>query len=189
MLRATRARPYVQGVGRRSRPADRAEPAYVAAMLEPFGEGVVFDHAAHAAPRVRDLLVLYRDQLGGRFLYGGPNERVGYRALNLGFSGGGKIELMEPLPGSSFFNTFFARNPRGGLHHLTFLVPDVEESIARARGAGFDIVGIFLERPEWREAFVHPRSGSGALVQFVQAAPGYPPHGLGESVDAILGDS
>jgi methylmalonyl-CoA/ethylmalonyl-CoA epimerase len=150
-------------------------------------EGAKFDHAAHAAPRVRDLLALYQDQLGGRFVYGGANDRVGYRALVLEFRGGGKVELMEPLPGSSFLDSFFARNPRGGLHHLTFRVLDIDQSIDRALAAGFELIGVYLEREQWREAFVHPRAAHGALVQFVQAPSDYPRLGQGGSIDEVLG--
>lgn len=147
-----------------------------------------FDHAAHAAPSARAMLPLYRDLLGGEFIYGGRNERVGYVAFCLEYAGGGKIELMEPLPGSGFFDSFFARNPRGGLHHLTFKVTDIERSVARAQESGFELTGVYLEDEHWREAFVHPRAGSGALVQFVEAHPfGHPGRGSGGSIDEVLG--
>jgi methylmalonyl-CoA/ethylmalonyl-CoA epimerase len=79
----------------------------------------VFDHTAVAAPRIRDLLPIYLDLLGGTFVQGGDNPRVGYRALQLEYQSGGRIELMEPLLGSSFFDSFFARKG-SGLHHITF---------------------------------------------------------------------
>lgn len=148
-----------------------------------------FDHAAHAAPRIRDLLPLYADQLGGRFLYGGDNVRVGYRGVVLGFAGGGKVELLEPLDGSAFFESFFARHPTGGLHHLTFRVADIRHSIARARDAGLEIVGANFDEPEWQEAFVHPRSGNGVLVQFVQSNPDYPRLAQGQTLDSTLAGS
>lgn len=136
--------------------------------------GAVFDHAAHAAPRMADLLAIYRDQLGGELLYGGDNARVGYRGVVLGFRGGGKVELLEPLPGSTFLDSFFARHPLGGLHHLTFRVDDLAAAIARARERGFDVIGENHDDPDWREAFLHPRSAGGVLVQFVQAPAGFP---------------
>lgn len=146
-----------------------------------------FDHAAHAAPRIRDMLELYRDQLGGRLLYGGPNPRVGYRGVVLGFAGGGKVELLEPLPGSTFFDSFFARSPLGGLHHLTFRVADVVEATERAQRAGLDVFGLNADDPNWRESFVHPRTAQGVLVQFVQSPPGYPRHDEpGVTIDSLL---
>jgi methylmalonyl-CoA/ethylmalonyl-CoA epimerase len=145
-----------------------------------------FDHAAHASHRIRDLLPLYEHQLGGRLLYGGDNERVGYRGVVLGYAGGGKVELLEPLAGSSFFDSFFARQPSGGLHHLTFRVADLGQAVASARASGLEIVGVSEDDPSWREAFVHPRAGHGVLVQFVQAPPGHPPTRAGVTIDELL---
>ena len=145
-----------------------------------------FDHAAHAAARIRDLLPLYTEQLGGRFLYGGDNPRVGYRGVVLGFAGGGKVELLEPLAGSSFFDSFFARHPAGGLHHLD--VPRgrrAPRDRPRPRG-GLQIVGVNEDEPEWREAFVHPRSGHGVLVQFVESNPDYPRLAPGQTLESTL---
>jgi len=145
-----------------------------------------FDHAAHAAPRIRDLLPLYAEQLGGQFLYGGENTRVGYRGVVLSYANGGKVELLEPLPGSHFLDSFFANHPFGGLHHLTFRVFDIQASVASAQEAGFEIVGLNSDNLEWQEAFVHPRSGHGVLVQLVQAAANYPRNEPGETLETVL---
>ena len=117
-----------------------------------------FDHAAHAAPTIAEMLPLYRDLLGGRFLYGGDNLRVGYRGIVFGYEDGGKIELLDPLPGSAFLDSFFARSAAGGLHHLTFRVASLSSTLARAAEAGLEIFGRNEEDPDWREAFVHPRA-------------------------------
>jgi methylmalonyl-CoA/ethylmalonyl-CoA epimerase len=132
-----------------------------------------FDHACVAAARIRDLLPLYRDILGGSFVQGGDNVRVGYRALQLGYEDGSRIELMEPLRGSTFLDSFFARG--GGLHHVTFKVSDLRAAVRAAEAAGLTVVGYYDEDPDWKEAFVHPRSAQGVLVQFAEASPGYPP--------------
>jgi methylmalonyl-CoA/ethylmalonyl-CoA epimerase len=153
----------------------------------PAGLQASFDHAAHAAPRIRDLLPLYAGQLGGEFLYGGDNVRVGYKGLVLAFAGGGKVELLEPLPGSAFFDTFFARSPLGGLHHLTFRVVDVRGSVAQAREAGFTMVEANYDDPMWMEAFVHPRAAHGVLVQFVQAPSQHPRREPGATLESVLG--
>ena len=149
--------------------------------------GAVFDHAAHAAPRMADLLAIYRDQLGGELLYGGDNRRVGYRGVVLGFPGGGKVELLQPLPGSTFLDSFFARHPLGGLHHLTFRVDDLAAAVARARENGFDVIGENHDDPDWREAFLHPRSAGGALIQFVQAPKDHPARMDPVEVAALVG--
>jgi methylmalonyl-CoA/ethylmalonyl-CoA epimerase len=140
------------------------------------GVEAVFDHACVAAPRMRDLLPLYQDVLRGTFCEGGDNIRVGYRALQLRYGNGTRFELMEPLRGSTFLDSFFRRG--GGLHHVTFKVEDLHGAVRAAEAAGYTIVGVYDEDPEWLEAFVHPRSASGALVQFAQThmfPPARPP--------------
>jgi methylmalonyl-CoA/ethylmalonyl-CoA epimerase len=44
--------------------------------LELDGLEVTFDHTAVVAPRIRDLLPIYRDLLGGRHLGGGGDNRT-----------------------------------------------------------------------------------------------------------------
>lgn len=132
--------------------------------------GAVFDHAAVAAPRIRDLLPLYRDLLGGGFLAGGDNARVGFRWLQLRFGDGSKIELLEALPGSNFLDRFLQRSGGGGLHHVTFKVRDIEATLARMQEQGYRPHGVFLDDPSWLEAFLHPKETHGALIQLVEEA-------------------
>ena len=147
----------------------RATPADV---LAPFH--AVFDHAAVAARRIRDLLPIYHELLGGSFVEGGDNQRVGYRAVQLGFADGSRVELMEPLRGSTFFDSFFATRGAGGLHHITFKVDDIEVAVAAMRRHGFALTGLYLEDRFWREVFVHPHQAYGTLVQIAQADGPYP---------------
>ena len=148
------------------------------------GVTATFDHCAVAAPRLVDLLAVYKDILGGRFVVGGDNPRVGYRALQLGFPDGSRIELMEPLRGSTFFDRFFAKG--GGLHHITFKVSDVATAITAMERAGFTPTAPFLDDESWREVFFHPRQASGVLVQLAQAGPGHVTEG-GVLEDVLAG--
>ncbi len=142
------------------------------------GLDAVFDHAAVAAPRIRDLLPIYRDLLGGVFLRGGDTVRVGYRAVQLGYANGTKFELMEPLQGSRFFDSFFRRG--GGLHHVTFKVADLDAAVRRMRVLGYTPTGLFTEIPEWQEVFLHPREANGVLVQLARGNGNFPfPEGAG----------
>lgn len=156
----------------------------VQGALDGAGLEARLDHVAVAAPRLRDLLTIYRDLLGGRYLGGGDNVRVGYRACQFGFVEG-KIELMEPLAGSTFFDRFFARG--GGMHHVTFKVDDVEAAVDAVQRLDYTPTGVFLDDPTWREVFLHPKQAHGVLVQLAQAAPGYPPAGPGDqTLDDLL---
>jgi methylmalonyl-CoA/ethylmalonyl-CoA epimerase len=147
-------------------------------------DGAVFDHVAHAAPSLLQLLPLYRDMLGGRFYHGGDNRRAGYRALQLAYADDTRVELMEPLEGSRFFERFFARNPGGGLHHVTFRVPSLDVAIAAARRGGFELTGENRSLPEHMEVFLHPRSAHGTLVQLVQGPSTPAPPGL--TIERVL---
>lgn len=133
------------------------------------GQNARFDHVALAAPRIRDLLPLYGDLLGGRFVSGGDNPRVGYRAVQLGFPAGRKVELLEPLPGSTFLDRFFERTGGGGLHHVTFMVDDVRAAIAELERIGITPTNPFLDNPAWAEVFIHPKESGGVLIQMVQS--------------------
>jgi methylmalonyl-CoA/ethylmalonyl-CoA epimerase len=147
----------------------------------------VFDHAAIAARRLRDLLPLYRDVLGGEFLAGDDNQRVGYRALQLRYPDGTRIELMEPLAGSTFFDKFFAGKGES-LHHITFKVPDIHVALAVLERHGVPTTGVYLEDPSWLEAFVHPKVANGVLVQIVQAGRSAPVSewGGGRSLEDLM---
>lgn len=157
-------------------------------MLEDVpGLDAVFDHACVAAPRIRELLPLYQDVLGGRFIGGWEVPRVGFRALQLQYGDGTRFELMEPLPGSTFLDSFFARG--GGLHHVTFKVSDVLAAAAAVDAAGYTVTGLHLDDPAWQEVFVHPRSSHGVLVQLAWEAPDAVPDSGDQTLEGFLAGS
>jgi methylmalonyl-CoA/ethylmalonyl-CoA epimerase len=92
---------------------------------------------------------------------------------------------MEPHSGSDFLASFFARNPRGGLHHVTFVVPDLEPALAKAEAGGYEVIGRFASEDRG-EAFLHPRTALGVLVQLVWKTDTYEPVGLGGTVEDVL---
>jgi len=150
------------------------------------GLGAAFDHAAHAARRIRDLLPLYADLLGGRFVTGGDNPRAGYRVVQLGYPDGSRVELLEPLSGSRFLDSFLASRPSGGLHHLTFKVADIHAALRRAEELGFTATAVFVDDPRWREFFIHPRQGHGALIQLAQPGARTPWELVERTLDSVL---
>ena len=86
----------------------------------------------------------------------------------------GKIELMEPSRPGSPIAKFLERNPKGGIHHFSLNVDDMEQT-ARALGAGgVRILGD--GNPQYNVAgeritFVHPADFLGALVELEQHEP------------------
>ncbi|MGF1598831.1 MAG: VOC family protein [Acidimicrobiales bacterium] len=129
-------------------------------------DGIHLDHVAVASTHAWDQLIRYGYELGGEWLGGPPidDERAFY-FCQVGFAGGTKIELLEPLPGpgSDFLRRFLDRNGPGP-HHLTFKVPDFDAALDAASAAGYPPVGI-SRSDDWCEAFLHPRQSHGIVIQ------------------------
>jgi methylmalonyl-CoA/ethylmalonyl-CoA epimerase len=116
---------------------------------------------------------LFGGLLGGTWAYGGDSR--GFWWGQLAFSAGPKVELITPTggPDAGFLERFLAsRGP--GLHHLTFVVPDLTETLAVVRAAGIEPVSVRLENPNWKEAFLHPRDAHGLVIQVAEQS-GPPP--------------
>jgi methylmalonyl-CoA/ethylmalonyl-CoA epimerase len=141
----------------------------------------MFDHTSIALERITDALPLFRDVLGGEFV-GGMNEGA-FRWVQLQYPNGSKIELMDPNPGDNFLRRYLDR--RGtGMHHITFKVEDLAAAIEIVKAAGYQVVDENLSNPGWKEAFIHPRSAHGALVQLAES-----PYDEGAEGSPIQGDS
>lgn len=148
-----------------------------------------YDHVAVATRRIRDVLPLYAGLLGGTFYWGGDNARTGFRALQLALANGARIELLEPLPGSTFLDRFLERTGGGGLHHVTCKVPDIRAAMAAAEQAGYTVTSPYLDNPDWQEIFLHPKETGGVLLQLVQAPPSRQVEGSIEEVLAGRGQN
>jgi methylmalonyl-CoA/ethylmalonyl-CoA epimerase len=98
------------------------------------------------------------------------NEQQGVRLAYVELDGG-RIELMEPSRPDSPVAKFLARNPKGGIHHFSLRVDDVEQT-ARALGeGGVRVLGD--GKPQHNVhgepiAFIHPGDFLGALVELEQ---------------------
>ena len=84
-----------------------------------------------------------------------------------GFAAGDAlVELLEPATDDSPIGRFVAKRG-GGLHHVCFAVPDLDEALERCREFGIRLID---ETPRLgaegkRIAFLHPASTSGVLVE------------------------
>jgi methylmalonyl-CoA/ethylmalonyl-CoA epimerase len=95
------------------------------------------------------------------------NEQQGVRLAYVELPGA-KIELMEPSRPDSPVATFLARNPRGGIHHFSLNVDNVDAVAEGLRSNGVRVLGD--GRPQRnvageRIAFIHPADFLGALVE------------------------
>ena len=117
------------------------------------------DHLAIGTPALTDGWELFGGLLGGTWAYGGDSP--GYWWGQLEFASGPKVELLTPTggPDAAFLERFLARHGAGP-HHFNFLVTDIEEALARTRAFGIEPVGVSLDNPRWKEAFLHPRAGA-----------------------------
>jgi methylmalonyl-CoA/ethylmalonyl-CoA epimerase len=133
----------------------------------------VLDHLAIGTYHLTDGWELFGGVLGGTWVYG--SDAPGYWWGQLAFASGPKIELLTPTPGpdAAFLERFLAARGAGP-HHFNFLVTDIEEVLARIRAFGLEPVGVNLANPYWREAFLHPRSAHGIVIQVAQQG-GSPP--------------
>jgi catechol 2,3-dioxygenase-like lactoylglutathione lyase family enzyme len=143
----------------------------------------VLDHVAVGTSTLADGWELFGGVLGGAWAYGGHSR--GFWWGQLQFSAGPKVELLTPTGGTdaAFLERFLAsRGP--GFHHLNFIVPDIEATLGKFAALGLQPVGVRLESPQWKEAFLHPGDAYGTVIQVAQQArtpvPSSPPAELGE---------
>jgi methylmalonyl-CoA/ethylmalonyl-CoA epimerase len=82
-----------------------------------------------------------------------------------------RIELIEPIADDSFLTAFLDRHGPG-LHHVTLEVGDIDAVVAAIEATGVDVVD-YVERGEWTEAFVSPRTATGTIFQLMEYHDAY----------------
>ena len=127
----------------------------------------VLDHLAIGTPALSDGWELFSGDLGGSWAYG--DDSPGYWWGQLSYAAGPKIELLTPTggPDAAFLERFLAAHGAGP-HHFNFIVTDIEDALARIQALGLEPVGVNLGNPHWKEAFLHPRSAHGIVIQVAQ---------------------
>ncbi|MGH7718632.1 MAG: VOC family protein, partial [Gemmatimonadaceae bacterium] len=84
-------------------------------------------------------------------------------------AGDSLVELLEPrAPGSPIAKFIDKRGP--GIHHICFVVDDLDASLERCRAAGVRLID---ESPRMgaegkRIAFLHPSATGGVLVELTE---------------------
>lgn len=141
---------------------------------------IVLDHVAIALRDVSETLDALVSDLGTPVMFGGAN--IGFRAMQVD-AGGMAIELLEPwnVEANDFLVRFLERNGEGP-HHLTFKTDDIRRELDRAEAAGYHPVGVNIDNPWWKEAFIHPKEAGNTVVQIAQS--GIEP----EMLDTIAGE-
>ena len=100
------------------------------------------------------------------------NEQQGVRLAYVDLSNA-RIELMEPLRADTPAGKFLERNPKGGIHHFSLSVDDIEATNGDLAAHGVRPLGEGEQRNVHGEriAFVHPKDFLGALVELEERKP------------------
>jgi methylmalonyl-CoA/ethylmalonyl-CoA epimerase len=128
--------------------------------------GARIAHIGLAVRSLDALLPFYRDVLGMDVV---PlDDADGARIAGLA-AGEALVELLEPAVDDSPIGKFIAK--RGpGIHHVCFIVQDLEGTLQRCRAAGIRLID---ETPrlgaEGKQiAFLHPSSTGGVLIELTE---------------------
>jgi methylmalonyl-CoA/ethylmalonyl-CoA epimerase len=132
-------------------------------------QGTRLHHVAYVVHDLDAALPSFTDRYGLRVEIREVMPEQGVEALMLR-AGEGGIELIAPVDPECGVARYLDKRGEG-LHHVAFEVDDLEAALARLRAEGAELID---ERPRvglggHLIAFVHPRSGLGALTELVQA--------------------
>ena len=128
---------------------------------------VVFDHIAVATHRIADATDFLVGNLGGISGYGGPSGDFTW--WHWDYEGGGRIEVIAPDgPPGGFVHRFLKRGGPG-IHHVNLEVESLRETCDQAEALGYTVTGYDDSHEYWKEAFLHPKSAMGIVVQLVEA--------------------
>lgn len=125
-------------------------------------------HIGHAVDDLDAAVGIYTSLLGAKLEHRQTVPEQGVEAVMLCVADG-RVELLRPLGPDTPVGRFLDR--RGpGMHHVAYLVDDLQRALDDARAAGATLID---ERPRkglfgMRVAFVHPQSVAGVLVEFVE---------------------
>jgi methylmalonyl-CoA/ethylmalonyl-CoA epimerase len=123
-------------------------------------------HIGIAVQSVDALMPFYRDVLGMDVV---PLDDSDGASI-MGFAAGpALVELLEPALADSPIGKFIAK--RGpGIHHVCFVVDDLDAALDRCRAAGIRLID---EKPRLGAegkhiAFLHPSSTGGVLIELTE---------------------
>ena len=126
-----------------------------------------FSHVSIVVPDIEAAARMLHDKYGLTAGVRRLNEQQGVRLAYVDL-GAAKIELMEPSRPDSPVAKFLERNPRGGIHHFSLSVDDVDAATHAFAAKGIRVLGDGTPQRNLageRIAFVHPHDFLGALVE------------------------
>ncbi len=130
------------------------------------------EHIGIAVKNIEEAVRTFADALG---LPDEGRERLDDRRLLTAFlkAGDVHIELLESLSEDTPIARFLAKRGEG-IHHISFAVDDLDETLRRCREAGLEVLG---DGPESgahgkRVAFLHPQKTHGVLIELSETPGG-----------------
>jgi methylmalonyl-CoA/ethylmalonyl-CoA epimerase len=131
----------------------------------------MFDKVSHIGIAVRDLqasIDLFSKLFGKQpdHFEEIPDQQVKTAMFTVGSS---SIELTQGTDSASPVGRFLEKRGEG-VHHVSFVVDNIEKELSRLKGAGFRLID---ERPRvgadgFLVAFLHPQSTNGVLIEICQ---------------------
>lgn len=131
-------------------------------------------HVAVAVRSIDEVEKVYETALGLKVGHREVVEDQGVRtSMLLPEKGGAAVELLEPLSDESPISKFLEKRGEG-IHHICFLVDDIEAALERLKKEGVRLID---ESPRpgayhSRVAFIHPKATNGVLIELAEIDKG-----------------
>lgn len=81
-----------------------------------------------------------------------------------------RLELIAPTGDASFLDNFL-KDREGGVHHITFEVPDINAARLFLESEKIPYFGFNDKFENWKELFIHPADAFGVLIQLAEFNP------------------
>lgn len=126
------------------------------------------DHIGIAVKDIDQAIKLYKEAFGMEpsLVYESEYTKARIAFFPIGET---RIELIQPTSPESVVGKFLEKKGEG-IHHLSFKVNDVDQSLAELEKKGIQLIDKRARkvRDKERVAFLHPKSTNGVLFELIQ---------------------
>jgi len=126
------------------------------------------EHIAFAVSSLKDSIPVFEKLLGTPCY---KTEQVESEKVNTAFfmTGESKVELLEGTASDSVISGFIEKKGQG-MHHVAFLVDDINKEILRLKSEGFQFINETPKKGADNKmiCFLHPKSTNGVLIEICQ---------------------
>ena len=136
-------------------------------MKEILSEIGRLNHIAIAVPDVEKASSIWKNALGANITCTQSLPEHGVKVVFIE-SPNTKVELLEPLTNQSPISKFLEKNPNGGMHHICYEVPNLENAAKKLKSVGAKILGDGLPKIGAHGnpvIFLNPGDFSGTLIE------------------------